>query len=106
MRAGLPLTAIVILAVITLSLRLAGHLLPGRIQVPEPVSGLVTTATAVLLLALAATGALTQGHSFAGWARPAGVAAAGLLAVTKAPFPLVVIAAVAVTALLRLAGVS
>jgi hypothetical protein len=57
-------------------------------------------------VSLAATGALTQGHGFAGWARPAGVAVAGVLAARRAPFPVVVIAAGATTALLRLAGVS
>ena len=49
--------------------------------------------------------ALTTGHDFAGWARPAGVAAAGLLAARRAPFPVVVVVAAAVTALLRLAGI-
>lgn len=52
-------------------------------------------------MSLAATGALTQGHGFAGWARPAWVAVAGVLAARRAPFPVVVIAAT--TALLRLA---
>ncbi|MGC2007753.1 MAG: hypothetical protein WA689_23645, partial [Trebonia sp.] len=42
---------------------------------------------------------------FAGWARPAGVAAAGLLAARRAPFPVLVVVAAAVTALLRLAGI-
>jgi hypothetical protein len=63
-------------------------------------------ATATLLVCLAATSALTQGHGFAGWARPAGVAVAGILAARKAPFPVVVLAAGATTAVARLAGVS
>lgn len=66
---------------------------------------LLSAATAVLLIALAATSALTEGHSFAGWARPAGVLAGVLLAARRAPFPVVVIAACVTTALLRLAGV-
>ncbi|MFZ0002284.1 MAG: hypothetical protein WAK76_22565, partial [Trebonia sp.] len=37
--------------------------------------------------------------------RPAGVTAAGLLAARRAPFPVVVVVAAAVTALLRLAGI-
>ena len=74
-------------------------------SVAEPTS-LTTTGVAVLLVALAATSALLQGHGFAGWARPAGVLVAGILAARRAPFPVVVIAAAAVTALLRLAGVT
>jgi hypothetical protein len=59
----------------------------------------------VLLAALVATSALTEGHSFAGIARPAGVLAGGVLAWRKAPFVAVVVAAAATAALLRLAGV-
>ena len=72
---------------------------------PAAAQRLFTSAAAVLLVALAATSALTTGHDFAGWARPAGVAAAGLLAARRAPFPVVVVVAASVTALLRLAGI-
>ena len=56
------------------------------------------------ILLLAATAALTSGHGFAGWARPAGVLVGGVLAARRAPFPVVVLAAAGVTALLRLTG--
>src|ERR1700733_641259 len=92
----MPLPAIAVLAAITYALRIAGPLLADRVTVP---------AAAVRLFALAAPSALTTGHDFAGWARPAGVAAAGLLAARRAPFPVVVVVAAAVTALLRLAGI-
>jgi hypothetical protein len=69
------------------------------------VNRLLTAAAAVLLTALAATSALTAGHGFAGWGRPAGVAVGAVLAVRRAPFPVVVIAACATTAVLRLLGV-
>jgi hypothetical protein len=49
---------------------------------------------------------MTSGPGFAGWARPAGVLAGGLLAVRRAPFLVAVIVAVATTATLRLLGVS
>jgi branched chain amino acid efflux pump len=101
----MPLVAIIALAGITYAFRLAGPLLRDRVQLPKGADGLIAAATAVLLVSLAATQALTQGHGFAGWARPAGVAVAGLLAARKAPFPVIVIAAAAATALLRLAGV-
>jgi branched-subunit amino acid transport protein len=102
----MPLVAIIALAGITYAFRLAGPLLRDRVRLPKGADGLITAATAVLLVSLAATQALTQGHGFAGWARPAGVAVAGLLAARKAPFPVIVIAAAATAALLRLAGVS
>ena len=102
----MPLIAIIALAGITYAFRLAGPLLRDRVRLPKGADGLIAAATAVLLVSLAATQALTQGHGFAGWARPAGVAVACLLAARKAPFPVIVIAAAATAALLRLAGVS
>ena len=102
----MPAQAILALAGITYAFRLAGPLLRDRVRLPERADLLITAATAILLVSAAATQALTQGHGFAGWARPAGVAVAGLLAVRKAPFPVVVLAAAATTALLRLAGLS
>jgi len=63
-------------------------------------------AIATLASALVATTALTEGHGFSGFARPAGVLVAGVLAWRKAPFLVVVLAAAAVTALLRVLGVS
>jgi branched-subunit amino acid transport protein len=101
----MPLLAIVVLAVGTYAFRLVGPLFHDRLQIPERVQFLVSDAAAVLLVALVATAALTEGHGFAGWARPAGVLVAGVLAVRRAPFPVVVVAAAAVTAVLRLAGV-
>ena len=60
----------------------------------------------MLLVALVVTATLTQGQGFAGWARPAGVTVAVLLVLRRAPFPVVVLAAAATTAGLRLLGVS
>jgi branched-subunit amino acid transport protein len=96
---------IAMLAIGTYAFRLTGPLLRHRVRMPDRLERLASTAAAVLLVALAATAALTQGHAFAGWARPAGVLAGGILAARKAPFPVVVLAAAATTALLRLAGV-
>jgi branched-subunit amino acid transport protein len=102
----MPLTAIAVLAALTYAVRLAGPLLRGRVTVPAAAERLFADAATVLLIALAATSALTEGHGFAGWARPAGVLVGGLLAWRRAPFPVVVLAAAGVTALLRLAGVA
>jgi branched-subunit amino acid transport protein len=103
--AVMPVLAIVALAAGTYAFRLAGPALRDRVRIPDRLQRLLTDAAAVLLIALAATAALTQGHGFAGWARPAGVLAGGLLAIMRLPFPVVIVAAAAVTALLRLAGI-
>jgi branched-subunit amino acid transport protein len=101
----MPLLAIAVLAAGTYGLRLAGPALRHRLQISPAVNRLLTAAAAVLLTALAATSALTEGHGFAGWARPAGVAVGAVLAVRRAPFPVIVIAACVTTAVLRLLGV-
>ncbi|MFF7589193.1 AzlD domain-containing protein [Kitasatospora purpeofusca] len=102
----MSLLAVLLLAAGTYAFRLAGPLLGSRLTVSDRLRHLLAVAAAVLLVALIATGALTQGHDFAGWARPAGVLVAGVLALRRAPFPLVVVAAAATTALLRLCGVA
>lgn len=102
----MPLYAVLMLAAGTYAFRIAGPLLGHRLQLSDRLRHLLTVAAAVLLVALVATGALTQGHGFAGWARPVGVLVAGALALRRAPFPAVVVAGAATTALLRLCGVS
>ena len=103
-------TTLVVAGLLTLSagtfaFRFAGPVLRERIAFPPWASKLLEAAAVVLLAALVATTALTQGHGFPGFARPAGVLAGGVLAWRKAPFLVVVAAAAAVTALLRLLGV-
>ena len=100
----MPVLAIAVLAAGTYLFRLAGPVLRRRLPLPPRLERLLAVAASVLLAALMATNALTQGHGFAGWARPAGVLTAGLLAARRAPFPVVVIAAMATTALLRRFG--
>src|SRR6516165_7797039 len=103
---ALVVAGIVTLAAGTYAFRLSGQLLRARITFPPRVTRLLEAAAVILLAALVATTALTEGHGFAGFARPAGVLVAGVLAWRKAPFLVVVLAAAAVTALLRLLGVS
>ena len=93
------------LAAGTYAFRLSGQLLRARISFPPPATKLLGGATVILLAALVATTALTQGHGFSGVARPVGVLIGGVLAWRKAPFLVVVIAAAGVTAGLRLLGV-
>jgi branched-subunit amino acid transport protein len=101
----MPLLAIVVLAAGTYVFRLAGPALRDRLEIPERLRELLAAATAVLLVALVASAALTEDQGFAGWSRPAGVLVAGVLALRRAPFPVIVVAAAATTALLRLCGV-
>ncbi|MFE0099443.1 AzlD domain-containing protein [Streptomyces sp. NPDC059009] len=99
------LACVLALAAGTYAFRLAGPLLHGRVELPVRVQELLAVGATVLLVALLATGALTEGQGFAGWARPAGVLVGGVLAWRRAPFALVVVGAAGATALLRLAGV-
>ncbi|MEU7791713.1 AzlD domain-containing protein [Amycolatopsis sp. NPDC049159] len=99
------LTGTVVLALGTFAFRFAGPVLRSRVKLSPKAQRLMALAAVVLLAALVAVSALTEGHGFAGFARPAGVLVAGVLAWRKAPFALVVVAAAATAALLRLAGI-
>ncbi|MGC0330249.1 branched-subunit amino acid transport protein [Streptomyces sp. SAI-170] len=102
-----PTVAMILaLALGTYAFRLVGPALHGRVEIPPRVRDLLSAGAVVLLAALLATGALTEGGGFAGWARPAGVLAAGLLAWRRAPFAVVVLGAAATTAALRALGVA
>ena len=103
-------TTLIVAGLLTLSagtfaFRFAGPVLRRRITFPPWAERLLEAGAVVLLAALAATTTLTEGHGFAGLARPAGVLAGGVLAWRKAPFLVVVLAAAATAAVLRLLGV-
>ncbi|MEU3771976.1 AzlD domain-containing protein [Streptomyces sp. NPDC032472] len=99
------LAAMLALAGGTFLLRLSGPALRSRVTFPQRAEKLLEVSAVVLLAALAATSALTEGADFAGVARPAGVLVGGILAWRKVPFLAVVLAAAGTAALLRLAGV-
>jgi len=101
----LVVAGIITLSAGTLAFRLAGPALRQRVAFPPWAEHLLEAAAVVMLAALVATTALTQGHGFAGPARPAGVLVGGFLAWRKAPFLVVVIAAAGTAAVLRLLGV-
>ncbi|MEV5573374.1 AzlD domain-containing protein [Spirillospora sp. NPDC052269] len=90
------------LAVGTYLIRLSGPLLRKRITFPPTAEKLLDTSAVVLLTALVAVTALTEGSGPADAARPVGVLVGGVLAWRKAPFMATVLAAAATTALLRL----
>jgi hypothetical protein len=107
-------TAILVLAAGTYAFRVAGPLLRARLvrsrgggeaALPPRVTELMSVAAIVLLVALIATAALTDGGSFAGVALPAGVLTGGVLAWRRVPFVFVVLAAAVVAAGLRALGV-
>jgi branched-subunit amino acid transport protein len=100
------IASIVVLAIGTYTMRLGGVLLRDRLHFSDQFQRLLPMAATALLAALAATAALMEGAHFAGVARPAGVLVGALLAWRRLPFVVVVIAAAATAALLRLAGLS
>ena len=102
----MPVTAVLILAAGTFAIRLAGPLLRDRVKLPDKVNELMTASATVLLLALVAVSALTNGRQFGGWALAAGVVVGGVAAWRKAPFVAVIVLAAGTTAVLRLAGVA
>src|SRR5690606_37573970 len=93
------------LAVGTYLFRLTGVVLAGRFTLPASLQRLLPLATVALLGALAVTAALTEAGRAAGVARPAGVLVGVILAWRRAPFAVVVVAAAATAAGLRLLGV-
>jgi branched-subunit amino acid transport protein len=97
--------AIILLAGGTYAIRVAGPLLRSRISISDGVKRFLSLGAVALLAALVATAAVFEGPGFAGIARPVGVAVGAVLAWLKLPFIVVVVAAAAVAALLRLAGV-
>ncbi|MEW2510117.1 AzlD domain-containing protein [Streptomyces sp. NPDC046870] len=99
------LVVILALAAGTYAFRLVGPVLHGRVTVPPRVQELASAGAVVLLVALLATGALTESGGFAGWARPIGVLVGAVLAWRRAPFAVVVLGAAVTTAVLRGVGV-
>lgn len=101
------LAGVLILAAGTYGFRWAGPTLRSRLTVPKQVTKLLDKAAVTLLAALVAVTGVTEGHhEIASYARLTGVLVAGVLAWRKAPFIVIVVAAAATAALLRLAGVS
>ena len=98
--------AVVVLGVGTYAFRLAGTVLQSRHRLPDGVGRLLDRAVVVLLVALVATAAVIQAGAFAGYARTAAVAVGGVLALRRAPFVVVVLAAAATAAGLRALGVA
>lgn len=99
-------TAVLAASLLCLALKALGYLIPPRwFEAPAP-SRVVDLLTVALLAALVAVQTLGVGQQIVVDARvPALLVAAGLL-IVRAPFLVVVIAAAAVAALLRLWGLA
>jgi branched-subunit amino acid transport protein len=91
------------LAAGTYGLKSAAPLLLGERALPGWVARLADLLPAALLAALVAVSTFTQNGTLAVDARLAGMAAAAVALLLRAPFVVVVLAAIVVTALTRLA---
>ena len=98
----MTLGVVLALAVGTYAMRVAGPLLQGRFRFSERARQLMSVAAIALLGAFVVISTFTESGAFAGWARVAGVAVAGVLALRRASFVVVVLAAAVTTAGLRL----
>ena len=96
---------IVLLACGTWLMRFAGAKLGNRLALSDHARQLLSDAATTLLFAVALGNTFYEGVQFAGIARVAGVAVAVLMAWRKTPLIVVILAAAAVTALLRYAGI-
>ncbi|RDI54441.1 AzlD domain-containing protein [Nocardia mexicana] len=94
-----------VLAVGTYAIRFAGPVLRRRITFPPRVTQLLEVGSVVLLVALAVIELVPAGHK-AGFALPAGVLVAVIVAWRRAPLIVVALSAAVTTALLRLLGVA
>ncbi|MGB2718521.1 MAG: AzlD domain-containing protein [Rhodococcus sp. (in: high G+C Gram-positive bacteria)] len=103
MNLTIPLLALIIG---TYALRMVGPALRTRVTISPRIDKVMNTAVAVIFVALVATSTLLVGKDFAGFALPAGVAVAAVLAWRRAPFVVIVLAAAATTAGLRWVGLS
>jgi branched-subunit amino acid transport protein len=96
--------AILLLAAGTFAMKAAGPVFVGNRRLPVAVTALADLLPAALLAALVAVSSLTTDGEWTIDARAAGLLAALLMAWRRGSFLLVVAAAMATTALVRLAG--
>ncbi len=96
--------AILLLAAGTYAMKAAGPVLIGNRRLPGPVTALADLLPPALLAALVAVSSLTADREWELDARAVGLAAALLVAWRRGSFLLIVGAAMAATALVRLAG--
>ncbi|MDW2745081.1 AzlD domain-containing protein [Atlantibacter subterraneus] len=103
---SLFIVGIAVLSAGTYLMRLGGAKLGSRLALSERAQALLSDAATVLLFSVALATTFYEGEHFAGMARVLGVAFAVFFAWRKMPLIVVIIAAAAITALLRLAGIN
>ena len=96
--------AVLAAGVATFAVKLVGHLVPRHWLANPRVARVAALVTVALLSALVAVQAATSDGRVAPDSRLAGLAAAAVALLAKAPFVVVVLLAAVVTALLRWAG--
>jgi branched-subunit amino acid transport protein len=92
---------ILALAVGSYAFKVSGLVVLGAARLPERLMRCVTLLPAALLAALIVVGTFADGQALVLDARAAGVGVAALAAWRRAPFPVVIVLAAAVTAFLR-----
>lgn len=99
------LAALALLGSGTYLMRFSGAKLGNRLALSARAEKMLNDAATTLLFSVALAAAFFEGEHFAGMARVAGVAVAVFLAWRKVPLIFVILAAAAVTSLLRFLGV-
>lgn len=94
-------TLIGALAVINFSIKAAGPVIAGRRELPDVVQRFITASVPALVAALVVTGTFASDGDLVLDERAAGIGAAGLAIVLKAPMLVVLVSAAGTTALLR-----
>ncbi|MGB9035314.1 hypothetical protein BLJ79_13780 [Arthrobacter sp. UCD-GKA] len=89
----------------TYAMRLGGVLLRSRFQLSPDAENWIDRCVIALLMGVVVTSLGIAGEEFGGFARVAGIGAAGIAVVMRAPLVVVLLAAVLVTGGLRLLGV-
>lgn len=95
---------VLVVGVATIAIKGAGPVLLGGRQLPPSLTGVVELLAPALLAALIVVNAFGSGRHLVLDARAAGLAAAGLAIVARAPLLAVVVIAATVAALVRLVG--
>jgi branched-subunit amino acid transport protein len=95
---------VALLGAVTITLRISGPLLLGDRELPAPLRRTMAHLAPAVLAALIVSQILTDGHRLVLDARLAGLAAAAIALLLRAPVLLVIVTAVVVTAVVRALG--
>jgi branched-subunit amino acid transport protein len=90
-----------VLTVVNATIKATGPVIAGRRELPAPLQRFITASVPALVAALIVTGTFGEGQALVLDERAAGLAAAVLAVLARAPMLLVLVAAAGTTALLR-----